>query len=576
MKILGFYDGHNAAAALIEDGKVIFAIEEERLSRIKFHDGRKFEHGLPYRCIGETLRNTGTKPEEIDMIALGFESTKDSLHRTLHDYQKIERNRMIPFTLGWPIPIVYQEYRLFNVLRVLRKYNLHNTKLVRINHHIAHAASAYYNGNKKNATVITLDGKGDGLAGLVMVVENGEFKILSEISFYDSPGHFYSTVTEGLGFRHNRHEGKITGLAAYGHWDNEAYKAFKNILNTENLNFEYSLSRKIPQLPYPLIAPFKKYWQVMKSEINNFSELSREHIASAAQKRLEDSVTSFVRTCVDKSGFPDVVTAGGVFANVKLNQKVTEMEEVDSFFVYPAMGDGGIAVGAALYCYGMEMLSKGNIFQPCEIDPPYYGPKYSSEEIEQSLKNHRLKYRYVEDIELEVAHMIRDKKVVGRFDGRLEYGPRALGNRSILVTPVDNSINDSLNKRMKRTEFMPFAPVTLEEEASATYINYAKGSYPARFMTITFDVEKEIRKKIPAVVHIDNTARPQTINKKQNRSYYETLKIFKDITGLNSFINTSFNMHEEPIVCTPDDAIKSFKTKCVDVLAIGNYIVENI
>jgi len=574
MKILGFYDGHNSAAALIEDGKVKFAVEEERLSRIKYHDGRKFEHGLPYRCVGEVLRRTGTKPEEIDIVALGFEPTRTLLKRVMKDiFKEREINWLLPLPIGWPVPILYQRYRLSNVRRVLRKYNLHKKRLVRVNHHVAHAASAYYNGNKKEATIITLDGKGDELAGLVMVVENGEFKTLSAVSMYDSPGHFYSTVTEGLGFRHNRHEGKITGLAGYGNWNNDAYKAFKEILKATNLNFRYSLSRKIFQLPYPLIAPFKKYWQVMKKEINDVDKLSREQIAAAVQKQLEDSVTSFVKAAVNKTGFSDVVTAGGVFANVKLNHHILEMKEVDSFFVYPAMGDGGIAVGAALYCYGQELLKKGKVLKPFEIDRVYYGPEYTEEEIGKALERHKLKYRQSDDIEQEVAQLIKDKKVVGRFDGRLEYGPRALGNRSILVTPVDKSINDSLNKRLQRTEFMPFAPVTLEEDASATYKDYNEGSYPARFMTITFNVSKGVRERIPAVVHIDGTARPQTINRKQNDSYYKILKIFKDISGLSSFVNTSFNMHEEPIVCTPDDAIRSFKTDCIDVLAIGNYLV---
>lgn len=576
MKILGYYEGHNAAAALIEDGKILFAIEEERLSRIKFHDGRKPKHGLAHRCVGEVLRQTNTRPEQIDRVAIALESSRPMFKKVVDDtFSDGNLKWILPFLAGgFAIPIAYQLYRKRNIIKVLEKYKLNKIPRTYMNHHVAHVASAYYTGNKKDATIVSLDGKGDELSGLVMTCDGGEFNKVTDVMMYDSPGHFYSAVTTLLGFKHNRHEGKITGLASFADWNNPAYKYFEKVLRNIPLNFRYSLPRKRFSLPYPAWGNFKSYASQMKKEMPGLQRLSKEQIASAVQKRLEVTTTRFIDECVEKTGFSDVVTAGGVFANVKLNQRVLESDKVSSFYVHPAMGDGGLAVGAALYCYGEEMLDKGRIFKPFEYEDVYFGSGYSNDQIQEALDRSGISYTFHNDVESEIAQLINSNKVIGRFNGKMEFGPRALGNRSILVSPRDKKINDVLNKRLTRTEFMPFAPSTMEEHSSEVYKGYGSAKYPARFMTITFDVVKDYINKIPAVVHVDNTARPQCVTKKQNDSYHKILKAYKDISGLPLFVNTSFNVHEQPIVCRPHDAIKAFKEKRVDVLAIGNFIAK--
>lgn len=238
------------------------------------------------------------------------------------------------------------------------------------------------------------------------------------------------------------------------------------------------------------------------------------------------------------------------------------------------MGDGGQAVGSAYALWAELLLDKGQKPKPVFHDSVYLGPGFSNDEIESALKAGKLKHRYVKNIEQEVAELVKKKKVVGRFNGRMEYGPRALGNRSILADPTDKTINDWLNKKLKRTEFMPFAPSMLREHAEEYFNSFATGEIAAKFMTVTFDCTKTCAKNAAAVTHIDNTARPQTVTKEQNPSYYKILKIYKELTGLPIFVNTSFNEHEQPIVCTPKDAIDSFRQGNIDVLAIGNYLVQ--
>ena len=299
-----------------------------------------------------------------------------------------------------------------------------------------------------------------------------------------------------------------------------------------------------------------------------------EDLAASIQKHLEENMVQYVDYWVKKTGLPDLVTAGGVFANVKLNQKIVESPSIESFFVHPHMGDGGIALGAALFALAEFKLGQGGILKPKKLRNVYFGPEFSNEEIQKAIISNGLHAKDCDDVSNEIANKIDNGRIVGLFQGRMEFGPRALGNRSILAKPVDKSINNSLNRRLARTEFMPFAPSVLEEEAMDYFIGYEKAKYPSKFMTITFDVPKEKQPKIEAVVHIDGTARPQAVDKYSNESYYQILKAYKDVSGLPLFINTSFNAHEEPIVCSPQDAINAFKAKRIDCLVIGNFVLE--
>ncbi len=600
MYILGLNIGHDATASLIKDGKIIAAIAEERISRVKYH------FGFPYGAIKEVMHLAGIKGDSIEYVVLAFENDikQSPFHYTdtiidrsgtidpsneidnrtkLNTIKEIIYRKFIGSDKYWKLASEYAEEKIKSALR---KCGIENAELLAKDHHLSHAASAYYEGGKNNALIVTMDGAGDGLCATVSIGDNGKIKRIAEVSDFYSLGRFYSAITKFLGFKRNRHEGKITGLAAYGD-PNKLYSLMKQLIDlTEDKKGFYSPiagDLKGDKLRIKELFNFLKgnyyghnftnlYIDFLKKHCSNES---REDIAAAAQKLAEDLVVEYIKPFIEETRIYDIVLAGGLFANVKINQRVLEIDKVESVFIHPNMGDGGTATGAAYLLY-VDILEKDNkIFEPFTINNVYYGPSFNDNEILEYLKKYNdIEYRKSDKVTDETAELIAKKKVVGWFQGRMEYGPRALGNRSILVDPSNKEINDWLNKRLKRTEFMPFAPSCLIDDADKIFKKYVPGEYPSYFMTITFDVEDEWTGKIEAVNHVDNTARPQVVKENQNPMYYAVLKKYKELTELPLFVNTSFNMHEEPIVCTPDDAIRSLLKDCVDVLVIGNYIVN--
>ncbi|MGE3062697.1 MAG: carbamoyltransferase [bacterium] len=601
MYILGLNIGHDATVTLIKDGKILSAIAEERVSRVKFH------FGFPYGAIRECLRIANVKGNEIEKVVLSFDNdlSRSPFHYTdlivyrsgtidpsneIDNRKKYDTAKEIIFRkiIGekryWKMT---RQYAVKHITNAIKKCGVDNFILSTVDHHLCHAASAYYEGGKNEALIVTMDGAGDGLSATVSIGRDGKIERLSEIEDIYSVGRFYSAITKFLGFKRNRHEGKITGLAAYGD-PMKLYDVLRKLID---------ISEDKKSFYCPLAGEDLKDDKLRKSQVRSFlagkyyghnytnlyleylsekcANEKREDIAAAAQKLTEDIVVEYVSSFVKNTRIYDIVLAGGLFSNVKVNQRVLEIEGVKSVFIHPNMGDGGTSAGAAYVEYAKHLETKKQKFMPFTIDNVYYGPEFNDEEILESLKRFDgLDYRLSSDIIKETAEMIKNKVVVGWFQGRMEYGPRALGNRSILFDPGDKKINDWLNKRLRRTEFMPFAPSGIFEEGENVFKNFSKGEYPAYFMTITFDVKEEWQKKIDAVNHVDNTARPQMVKEKQNPLYYRLLKEHQKITGLPLFVNTSFNMHEEPILCTPDDAMRSLKNNCVDVLVIGNYIVK--
>jgi carbamoyltransferase len=274
-----------------------------------------------------------------------------------------------------------------------------------------------------------------------------------------------------------------------------------------------------------------------------------------------------------------VVLAGGVFANVRVNQKIRELPGVTDVYIQPAMGDQGLSLGAALLAFAethkdAETLLSEDI-RPCRMDNVYLGPEYSSWEILSACESANADVQQVPNIEKRIAEWIHQGFVVGYYRGRMEFGPRALGHRSILARPTDRSINDALNKRLRRTEFMPFAPSILAEHAGEYFEDYQPGQAASEYMTITYNVRKEYRQQIQAVVHVDETARPQVVHHEKEPFYYRVISEYYNLSGIPAIINTSFNVHEEPIVCTPYDALRSFLENCVDILVMGNFVVAN-
>jgi len=581
MNILGICDSQDAGACMIVGNKIVAAVNEERLSRIKLHEG--YYNGFPYGSIAYCLQKVPA--EEVDAIAIAglvepplpirsfglVGRMKETAPTTDIDVKKRG--------LGWSLKGYSYDFfcnRLSNSLTakastaaytpllklMLKRFGLEDKKIYYVDHHLAHAAGAYFTSGRKECTVFTLDGHGDGLSGSFNIPKNGNVERVAGIPSRGSVGWFYSAITNFCGFKQHRHEGKITGLAAYG----DATKTYPNFHKV--VYYDEQNNQIINKLG-PKFIGMKKLAKYIPQGT------SHEDIAAGAQKVLEEVVTKYVDHSVRETGLGHVALSGGIFANVKLNQFIHELESVDSVFVHPHMGDGGLAVGAAYFMAAQLAHEHGEDLVPISLDNVYFGPGFSEGEIVAAIELAGIESENYKKPEKEVASILADGHVVARFGGRMEYGPRALGNRSILYNAGDQTVNDWLNKKLRRTEFMPFAPVTLDKYASESYNGMEGAEYTSKFMTITFDCDKNVKKECPAVVHVDNTARPQIITKEINESYFNILDEYRKLTGIPTIINTSFNMHGESIVCTPSEAIRSFQNGQLDYLSIGNYLIKN-
>ena len=593
----------DSTVTIMKDGEILFAAGEERFSRIKL------QSGFPGEALQYGLNVLGFQPIDIDIVAYPFfdwkketrlftknikdeekfleqsptDETRSAIQRAI---SRIPEKREIVPGLGEPNekmekPLLNKIfYRLAGAEGVVsrnlakrssRAWSRSSTtfhkawqeeleenlrdlglfeKLKRYDHHLSHAAGAYFASGFERALIVTLDGYGSGLAGSVSVGEGHRVRRIHGIEYPYSLGTFYESVTSSLGFKPSRHEGKIVGLAAYGdpnvlldvllsrfHQEPGTFR----ILESNNIYFSRHLSTLFPKID----------------------------VAAAYQRVLELIATNYIRHFIEQTGLDSVVLAGGVIANVKLNQRIFELAGVNKIFVYPNMGDGGCGTGAA-YLACREYLKERKPYSNV-----YFGPEFSESEIRESLQSSGLSCESHTPIEPVIAKLIHEGHVVARFVGRMEYGPRSLGNRSILYRASEPEVNQWLNQRLGRTEFMPFAPATLFEERDRCYQNISGAELAARFMTITFDCTEFMKKTCPAAVHVDGTARPQLVSQESNASFYSVLKEYFNLSGNPSVINTSFNMHEEPIVNSPNDAIRAFLQGNLDYLAIGNFLVAH-
>lgn len=593
----------DATVSLVADGKVIFAAGEERFTRTKLQDG------FPAEALQAGLEATGINLKDIDVVAypfLDWRKETELFTKNIRDEKQFLDE--MPFgtmreqiqaalarvpTRAEPIPGLHDPnekmkkptlHKMFyrfagtdgvvsrNVAhrgsRVWEKESLQyhegwqnelethlrelglDSKLQRFHHHLTHAANAYFASGFDRALIVTLDGYGSGLAGSVSIGEGYNIRRIHSLEYPHSLGTFYESVTSSLGFKPSRHEGKIVGLAAYGDPEillNLLLGRFQQepgsfrILESNNIYFSRYLSTLFPKID----------------------------VAAAYQRALEIVAANYVRHYVDQMHIDTVVLSGGVTANVKLNQRLFEIPGVNHIFIYPNMGDGGCGTGAALWV-ARESLKQRESYQDV-----YFGPDYSDELIVTELQTAGLPFEHLTPIEPVIAQLIHAGHVVARFNGRMEYGPRALGNRSILYQATEPEVNQWLNQRLGRTEFMPFAPATLFEERHRCYDNMDGAELAARFMTITFNCTDFMKKTCPAAVHVDGTARPQLVSRDINPSFYRVLHEYYQLSGIPSIINTSFNMHEEPIVNTPEDAIRAFLQGNLDYLAISNFLVKH-
>ncbi|HPQ42534.1 MAG TPA: carbamoyltransferase C-terminal domain-containing protein, partial [bacterium] len=375
-------------------------------------------------------------------------------------------------------------------------------------------------------------------------------------------GRDYEKVTAMLGFHPLRHPGKITGLAAYGEKNDDCINELQTYLAS---GWKTDRFRILDTSDAYQVIDRQGIEKLREDRQSRFRQFRREDIAFAIQWLTEQKVEALIRENIPNPESADICLAGGVFANVAVNRRVKELG-FRSIFVMPAMTDCGLSLGAC-------MLSHPNRHRIAAAETMYFGCDYSPDTIRKILDKASVQYSTPENLPKTVAELLAAGKVIARFDGPMEFGPRALGNRSILYHCSDPSVNDWLNKQLKRTEFMPFAPVTLESYASDRYIGYRGAEHTAKFMTITFECTPVMRDEAPAVVHVDNTARPQVIHPSQNPGYYAILDAYRELTGIPTLVNTSFNMHEEPIVRTPEEALSAFDASRLDALIAGPFLI---
>ena len=609
MRVLGISPlDKDSNVSFLEDGRVLFACGEERLSRVKL------QSGFPRRAVTEGLNRLGWSPDTIDAVAYAFydwdeearliaESVaidakypKNATAKSAATYRskigtgyRVDRTNRIPGIeteadefmppKAWYKRFIYEQiagnskldrkahdkvFRQWQETAVsehrkwsqeladgLKFFGLDKKPLKRFQHHDTHAANAFYASPYRESLVITFDGYGSGMCGGIYVGNAEGLRCLHRFPFPNSMGIFYEHVTSGLGFKPSRHEGKIVGLAAYG----DPTHLAELLLERFELK-DGDIRMNCGQNGY-----------FTRALAGHFA---KRDIAAAYQFVLEEVVRRTVSFWLQKTGQSNVVMSGGVHANVKLNQRIREIPGVQGIFVYPNMGDGGCGTGAAMLAFGHETMVKVGGY-----DDVYLGPDYTEADIKAALSKESLKYERFDAPEDRIAELLAQDHIIGRFNGRMEYGPRALGNRSVLYPAKEPEVNQWLNHQLQRTEFMPFAPSCLAEFAPKLYENLGGCEKTAEFMTITFDCTDWMKDHSPAAVHVDGTARPQLVTPQSNPSYHKLISAYEKRTSIPVVINTSFNMHEEPIVCSPEDAVRAFLLGNVDYLAIGNFLVPH-
>lgn len=556
MIILGIHDGHDAGVCLLRDGRNVVCSSEER------RRNSKNWAGVPEQSIAAVLKRSGTDPKDIDLIALSsrIRTTVPTrghkrIYSVLNFLSSIARTEIGTAFGRWLLPKLR---RRADLMKCLAESGLADTPVTAFDHHLSHAATAHFNRPWDGpATVLTLDGAGDGLCATVSRGIGDEIAVLSQTPKFHSPAAWmYSAVTAHLGLTPYEHEYKVMGMAPYGRPEG-CDEVLRAAFEVRGLKFRNRTGR---------VAGGMQRWLADRLGGKRF-----DSIAAACQMVFEEIVRTWVRNAVAATGVSKVCGAGGAFLNVKANKLIREMPEVEAFYAYPASDDGGTPLGAAIL--GHLHACRQHEVEP-EFDLPrhmYLGIEFSDAECRAAAEASSLPYRRMADPAAETAALLADGKIVGRFSGREELGPRALGNRSILACAGDLRVIRKLNFAIKQRDFwMPFAASVLEEDAPA-YIRALSG-WPY-YMIEAFDTTPEGADKLIAGVHsFDLTVRPQVVNG-LNPGYRDLLRAFKARTGVGGLLNTSFNLHGSPIVGTPEVAIDTLRKSDLDAVALGPYLV---
>lgn len=560
MYVLGiscFY--HDSAAALLKDGIVVAAAEEERFTR------KKHDNSFPVNAITFCLAYEKITIKDIDQVCF-YEKPLLKFDRLLS--QHLEK---FPFSYAQfhhALPSWVTEK--LRIPKLVRKKLGHSKDVFFIEHHLAHAASCFLVSPFKEAAICTVDGVGEWATTTLGYGKENNIEILKELHFPHSLGLLYSTVTAHLGFSVNNSEYKVMGLAAYG--KPTFYEDLRKIIDIKD-DGSYALNMRYFDYHYKMHMPSNKFIRMFGKTRNKNEPVKQKHkdLAASLQKITEDVLFKMLNHLHHETKTTNLCMAGGVALNSVANGKITTNTPFKKIFIQPAASDAGTSIGAASYVYHSIFKFKRNFV----MDNAYLGPSYSAEEIKKYLNENNITYtKFKNDKELAetTAKLIFQNNVVGWFQGRMEWGPRALGARSILSNPCNHAMKEILNQKVKHREhFRPFAPVITAEDVH-DWFDIDKNEEP--FMLFVYPVKKEKRMIIPAVTHVDGTGRLQTITKQQNMRYYSVIKMFEKLSHVPILINTSFNIRGEPIVCTPAEAYCCMMGTGIDYLVIGDFLIK--
>ncbi len=545
---------HDSSACIARDGELLFAVAEERISRIK-HDA-----GFPHNAIRACLNFAGVRPDQLDAVCAGWPAP----HRMLVSDLKSFAKGQFPLNFENLLNVTRSYASMAHQNGGFKRFTYHfgptRAQMRFVDHHLAHAISAYSYGGFDKAAVIVMDGRGAWEASSIWYGHDGRLDPVLTIPWPNSLGLFYAQFTQYLGFVPNSDEWKVMGLAPYGipgvnlgdfiSLNHETYRVNAPLLFERNNGTSAIAKRLGPE-------------RTPESEIDD----SFKNIAFAVQDACEGAMLALVKLATEKTGCREVCLAGGVALNSKANGKIQASGVVDHIFVQPAASDDGVALGAVFAPY----LDNGGRLPMKPLRHVYLGPEFSDEEIEKALRTYKLRAAKLDDIAATTAELLANGKIIGWFQGRMEFGPRALGHRSILADPRDPEMNAKVNNAVKFREWWrPFAPSMLKEVAG----EYLEHACDSPFMILTNPVRPEKRDVIPSVTHVDGSARPQTVEKEISPLYWNLINEFGKHTGVSVLMNTSFNLRGEAIVNTPTDAIRTFFSSGMDALVIGSYLVE--
>jgi len=566
MYILGIHGWpkreHDSSACLIKDGKIIAMAEEERFTRKK----HAFD-SVPINATLFCLDQAKITLDKVDIVSIGY------------DRKKLCSLRGIPFDLS--------DQEVLETLLPKKYFNYTKyPKLRMIDHHLAHAASSYYTSGFKEAAVLIIDGQGEDCSASLGYALDGKINLFTKISIQNSLGYFYESISKFLGFGLHG-AGKVMGLAAYG--DSQKYQMDSYTNNNSTYEFKPTKSIEIFNIKNEsideqgiIIEAWVKYFmkELKLSPINNSYSYNHKtgrkeenswtptedakNLAASAQDLTEDILLFLCQVLKERTESNNLVISGGVGLNCSANGRIVRSGIFNNVFIFPAANDAGVALGSSLKVYYEKAK-----YDPCEITDVYLGPSFSNDTVEQILKRDKISYTYVKKIEQKTAELLADGGIIGWFQGRMEVGPRALGNRSILADPRSIKNRDLVNSVKNRESWRPLSPSIIEGFEN----QYFENPSMSRFMLMSYIVKKEASNKIPAVVHFDKTARPQIVSKLDNKRYHKLITEFYKITDVPVLLNTSFNDRGKPIVCTPEDALKMFYSSPLDYLVIDNYLL---